>query len=93
MIARRADKKDGTLDRVYGAFVVKMAGGEAITRHCLMIREPDLQPEAMIAETGIFSEKEMAGPTREKHRQAFERLKKLANAETFADPALTYGGS
>ena len=86
MIASRADDRDGALDQVFGAFVVKPARGDTATRHCLMIRETELQLKAMIAETGIFSEGEIAEPGREKHRQAFERLKKLAMAEAFPDP-------
>ena len=93
MIASRADDRDGALDQVFGAFVVKPARGDTATRQCLMIRETELQLKAMIAETGIFSEGEIAEPSREKHRQAFERLKKLAMAETFPDPVLTYGNS
>jgi hypothetical protein len=91
MVASRADEKDGALDRVYGAFVVKRAGGEAATRYCLMIREPELPLAAMTAETGIFSAGEIAEPSRARHREAFERLKKLVMAEAFVDPVLAYG--
>ena len=91
MVASRADDRDGALDQVYGAFVVKRASGEAATRHYLMIREPEAPLAAMVAETGIYSAAEIAEPARVKHRQAFERLKKLAAAETFADPIFGLG--
>lgn len=93
IIASRADDRDGALDQVFGAFVVRPARGDTATRHCLMIRETGLQPEAMIAETGIYSEKEIADPARDRHRHAFERLKKLATAEAFDDPIITYGNN
>lgn len=91
IVGSEIDAPAGALAQVFGTFIVKRAKGEAAVRHCLLVRQADGDPEAMIAETGIFNEAEIKVPERAQHRRAFDLLKRLATAEPFADPVLTYG--
>lgn len=91
VIGSETDVQGGALDQVFGAFIVMRARGGAAYRHCLMIREADGNPQAMLAETGIFPEPEIKAPERAKHRRAFDLLKRLTVNEPFADPISGYG--
>ncbi|MBS0641814.1 MAG: hypothetical protein JSS43_18275 [Proteobacteria bacterium] len=91
IIGSQTEAPGKVLSEMSGAFIVMQPGGEAAFRKYLLRREPQGDPAIMLEESAIFLAKEIDLPERQRHRDAFDTLKRVASNEVFPDPMLAYG--
>ena len=78
--------KSGRLERITGGMLVMNTNSDVAYRRCLLVREDERSHATMATESGIFPWDKLNTPERERHRKAFQFLRKVHLKEAFADP-------